>query len=42
MGITIAYRGQLADLDRVEDFEDRLLDFALEIGGLAQIWRSQD
>jgi hypothetical protein len=41
MGITIAYRGRLADLARVEDFEDRLLDFALEAGGLAQIWRSQ-
>jgi hypothetical protein len=40
MGITIAYRGRLADLARVEDFEDRLLDFALEVGGLAQIWRS--
>ena len=25
---------------RIEDFEDRLVDFALEIGGLARIWRS--
>ena len=41
MGITIAYRGRLADLARIEDFEDRLLDLALELGGLAQIWRSQ-
>ncbi len=40
MGITIAYRGRLADLSRVEDFEDRLVDCALEIGGQAQIWRS--
>src|SRR5207249_1774461 len=40
MGITIHYRGRLADLTRIEDFEDRVLDFALEIGGLAQIWRS--
>src|SRR5207244_7419626 len=40
MGITVAYRGRLADLTRVEDFEDRLLDFALEVGGLAQLWRS--
>jgi hypothetical protein len=40
MGITIAYRGRLADLTRVEDFEDRLLDLALEVGGLAQVWRS--
>ncbi len=42
MGITIAYRGRLADLGRIEDFEDRLIDFALEMGGLAQIWRSWD
>src|SRR5207244_3670243 len=41
MGITIAYRGRLADLTRIEDFEDRLLDIALEVGGLAEIWRSQ-
>jgi hypothetical protein len=41
MGITVAYRGRLADLARFEDFEDRLLDFALEVGGLGQIWRSQ-
>jgi hypothetical protein len=41
MGITIAYRGRLADLARIEDFEDRLLDLALEVGGQAQIWRSQ-
>ena len=33
MGVTIAYRGQLADLSRVEDFEDRLVDLALEMGG---------
>ncbi len=40
MGISIGYRGRLPDLARVEDFEDRLLDFALEVGGLAQVWRS--
>ncbi len=40
MGITVAYRGRLDDLTRIEDFEDRLLDFALEVGGLARIWRS--
>jgi hypothetical protein len=40
MGVTLAYRGRLADLTRIEDFEDRLLDLALEVGGLAQIWRS--
>jgi hypothetical protein len=40
MGVTIAYRGRLADCARIEDFEDRLLDCVLEIGGQAQIWRS--
>jgi hypothetical protein len=40
MGVTIAYRGRLADLARIEDFENRLVDCALEMGGLALIWRS--
>ena len=40
MGVTIAYRGQLADCARIEDFEDRLVDCALEMGAQAQIWRS--
>ncbi len=40
MGITIHYRGTLKDLDRVEDFEDRVLDLALELGGQAHIWRT--
>ena len=33
MGITISYRGRLAEPARIEAFEDRLIDFALEIGG---------
>ncbi|MCX7428184.1 MAG: hypothetical protein NTW96_21465 [Planctomycetia bacterium] len=40
MGVTISYRGSLEDLDRLEDFEDRALDLALELGGQAQVWRS--
>ena len=40
MGITIHYRGAIASLDRVEDFEDRVLDLALELGGQAHIWRT--
>jgi hypothetical protein len=36
MGVTVADRGRLADLTRIEDFEDRLLDFVLEVGGLAR------
>jgi hypothetical protein len=39
MGITIHYRGRLADLTRVEDFENRLLDFAREVGGQGRRWR---
>jgi hypothetical protein len=40
IGITIHYRGTLKDLSCVEDFEDRLLDLALDLGGQARIWRS--
>ena len=40
MGITIHYCGTIADLDRVEEFEDRVLDMSLEIGGSARVWRS--
>ena len=40
MGITVHYRGSLTDLDCVEDFEDRVLDLALSLGGEARIWRS--
>ena len=40
MGITVHYRGQFADLDRVEDFEDRVLDLVLDLGGKAEVWRS--
>jgi hypothetical protein len=40
MGVTIAYRGRFPDLTRIEDFEDRLFDFALEMGGMARIWRT--
>jgi hypothetical protein len=40
MGVAVHYRGSVADLDRVEDFEDRVLDLALNLGGEARIWRS--
>jgi hypothetical protein len=40
MGVTVHYRGSIADLARVEDLEDRVLDLALELGANAQIWRS--
>jgi hypothetical protein len=40
MGITIAYRGRIADLARIEDFEDRVVDCAIEIVARVQIWRS--
>lgn len=41
MGITVHYRGSLANLDRIVDFEDRVLDLALELGGQGRIWRSK-
>ena len=40
IGITIHYRGKVADLARIEDLEDRVLDLSLDLGGQAQIWRS--
>ena len=42
MGVTIHYRGSLADLSRVEDFEDRVIDLVLAIGGNVRLWRSAD
>ena len=42
MGVTIHYRGSLADLSRVEDFEDRVIDLALAMGGNPRLWRSAD
>ena len=42
MGVTIHYRGSFKDLDGVEDFEDRVLDLVLDLGGHARIWRSSD
>lgn len=40
MGMTTSYRGSLADQERVADFEDRVVDLALEVGGHARVWRS--
>ena len=40
MGITVHYRGVMKDLERVEEFEDRVIDLALEVGASAQLWRS--
>jgi len=42
MGITVHYRGSIVDLEQVEDFEDRVLDLAIDVGASAQIWRSAD
>jgi hypothetical protein len=42
MGVTIHYRGTLADLTRIEDFEDRVIDLALDLGGNPRVWRSAD
>jgi hypothetical protein len=40
MGITIHYRGSLADPSRIEDFEHRLVDLVLDFGAQARIWRT--
>ena len=40
MGVTVHYRGSIAALDRVEDFEDPVIDLALEVGGTAHVRRS--
>lgn len=40
MGITVRYRGRFADLDRVENFEERVLDLVLDLNGTAEIRRS--
>jgi hypothetical protein len=42
MGVTIHYRGQLPHLERIEDFEDRVIDLVLALGGNVQLWRSAD
>jgi hypothetical protein len=42
MGVTVHFQGSIADLDRITDFEDRVIDLALEMGALARIWRSSD
>lgn len=42
MGVTIHYRGRIADVQRVEDFEDRVIDLVLELGGNVRVWRSAD
>ncbi|MCO6454393.1 MAG: hypothetical protein J5I93_03675 [Pirellulaceae bacterium] len=40
MGVTIHYQGSLASLDQIEQFEDRVLELALKLGGDARVWRS--
>lgn len=40
MGVTVFYRGSLDDLGRIDDFEDRVIDLALELGGQGRIWRT--
>lgn len=40
MGITIHYHGKIAELDRVQEFEDRVVDMASKIGATVRVWRS--
>jgi len=40
MSIVVRFRGALAYPDRIETFEDHLVEIAVELGGYARIWRS--
>jgi len=40
MGVTIHFRGTIDDMERVEAFEDRVLDVAFALGGRGKLWRS--
>src|SRR5690606_13998123 len=40
MGITIHFRGTIDAMDRIEEFEDRVLDVAFALGGRGSLWRS--
>lgn len=40
IGITIHYYGKIADVGRIEEFEVRVVDMALEIGAPVRVWRS--
>jgi hypothetical protein len=40
MGITVQYRGALRKPEQIEAFEDRIVELAVEMDGMAQIWRS--
>ena len=42
MGVTVAYRGRIKDPAAIETFEDVVLDLALEMDGMARVWRSAD
>jgi len=40
MPIAVRFRGALAKPERIETFEDHLVEVAVELGGYARIWRS--
>jgi len=40
MAVTIRYRGTINNLSLAEDFEDRLLELGLALGGTGRVWRS--
>jgi hypothetical protein len=39
MGTKVHYSGKFGELERIEEFEDRVLDMALDLGADAQIFR---
>lgn len=40
MGVTVHYRGRISQTRLIETFEDRIIELALDVGGMARIWRS--
>jgi hypothetical protein len=40
MGMSIHFRGRLADAAQLETLEDLLIDLILELGGQVEVWRS--
>ena len=40
MGVSVRYRGQIDDLERIEEFEDRVMAVVYSLGGQINVWRS--
>lgn len=40
MSVTVHFRGRISQTRLIETFEDRIIELALDVGGMARIWRS--